>query len=78
MEAFRGKLKVETLSMNRFKSGHFKSIAIGVQVGLAKSRDGDDPKFYYHCAGSLISKTHVLTSARCVTEENSNKYVGSK
>jgi hypothetical protein len=73
MEAFRGKLKVETLSMNRFKSGHFKSIAIGVQVGLAKSKGGDDPKFYYHCAGSLISKTHVLTSARCVTEENSNK-----
>jgi hypothetical protein len=48
MEAFRGKLKVETLSMNRFKSGHFKSIAIGVQVGLAKSKGGDDPKFYYH------------------------------
>jgi hypothetical protein len=61
------------LSMNRFKCNHFKSFAIGVQVGLAKSREGDDPKFYYHCAGSLISKTHVLTSARCVTEENSNK-----
>ncbi|EFX87136.1 hypothetical protein DAPPUDRAFT_236108 [Daphnia pulex] len=44
-------------------------------VGLTKSRGNDDPKLYYHCAGSLISKTHVLTSARCVTEENSNKPV---